>query len=315
MDLARSLKGLPPNFIDEEKLIELKIEIMNKILIGLLLLLSSFHVFAQDGYFIKSKDQTDIFIEDKGTGKPVVILSGGPGLNPNYVYPIHENLSANFRSIILHQRGTGKTVMAKIDSTTLSLEKYIEDLEALRVKLKVDKLILIGQSWGGMLSMEYCSRYPEKVEKLVLVGSGSPSMNFASYFSDNINGRLLPEDLVEKPGMKRIWPGYFYDRASAMASKASTDFTKLSGQPGINKIMVGDYAAKEKQRLANLGNYKGEAYVIQGHQDPVGFAAYEIKSAIPQAKLLFVSQSGHFPWLEKETTQKQFFEYLNKSLQ
>lgn len=287
---------------------------MKKLLFGLLLLSSAFQSFGQDGYFIKSKDQTDIFIEEKGTGKPVIIISGGPGLNPNYVYPIHENLSANFRSVILHQRGTGKTVMAKIDSTTMSLEKYVEDLEALRVKLKVEKLILIGQSWGGMLSMEYCSRYPDKVEKLVLVGSGSPSMNFANYFSDNINFRLHAEDLAEKPGLKRIWPGYFFDRESALASKAAIDFTKINGQPGINSLLVGDYAAKEKQRMANLKKYKGPAYIIQGYQDPVGFAAYEIKAVIPQAELLFVKQSGHMPWFEKESTRKQFYDYLNASL-
>jgi proline iminopeptidase len=282
--------------------------------IGLLIFFTSLQAFAQEGYFIKSKDQTDIFIEEKGTGTPVVLLSGGPGLNPFYVYPIHEQLSKHFRSIILHQRGTGKTVMAKIDSTTLSLDKYVEDLEALRNHLQAKKLILIGQSWGGMLSMEYCSRYPDKVEKLVLVGSGSPSMNFANYFSDNIQMRLRPEDLAEKSGLKRNWIGYFFDRESGLASKAAIDFTKISGQPGINSIMVGDYAAKEKQRLANLKKYKGPAYVIQGYQDPVGFAAYEIKSVIPQAELLFVKQSGHLPWFEKESTQKQFYDFLIKAL-
>lgn len=280
----------------------------------ILIVFVSFHARAQKGYFIKSKDQTPIYIEEKGAGKPVVLLSGGPGLNPNYVYPIHENLSTQVRSIILHQRGTGKTVMPTIDSLSLSLDKYVEDLEALRMHLGVKKLILIGQSWGGMLSMEYCSRYPEKVEKLILVGSGSPSMNFANYFSDNINGRLLPEDLQEKPGLKRIWPGYFFDRSAAMNSKAKTDFSTINGQPGINKIMVSDYAAKEEKRLLNLKKYKGQAFIIQGYQDPVGFAAYEIKTHIPQASLLFVKQSGHFPWLEKESAQKQFFDYLSTAL-
>jgi len=284
-------------------------------LIGLLLFISTISVLAQEGYFIKSKDQTAIFIEEKGTGTPVILLSGGPGLNPDYVYPIHEFLSKNFRSIILHQRGTGKTIMPKIDSTTLSLEKYIEDLEALRSELKLKKLILIGQSWGGMLSMEYCAQNPEKVEKLVFVGSGSPSMKFVNYFSDNIQMRLRPEDLAEKPGMKQIWPGYFFDREAALKSKAAIDFSKIHGQAGINKIMVADYAAKEKQRMINLKKYKGPAFIIQGYQDPVGFAAYDIKSLIPQSQFLFIEQSGHFPWLEKESTQKHFYENLMKALE
>lgn len=287
---------------------------MRVILFVVLLVTGALYANGQEGYFIKSKDQTAIFIEEKGSGTPVVLLSGGPGLNPDYVYPIHEFLSKHVRSIILHQRGTGKTIMPKIDSTTLSLEKYVEDLEALREKLQVKKLILVGQSWGGMLSMEYCSRHPDHVEKLIFVGSGSPSMNFGNYFSDNIQMRLRPEDLTEKPGLKQIWAGYFFDREAALTSKAAIDFTKVSGQPGINKIMVADYAAKEKLRMANLKKYKGQAFVIQGYQDPVGFAGYEIKSVIPQAELLFVNKSGHFPWLEKEGTQKQFYELLKKAL-
>jgi proline iminopeptidase len=287
---------------------------MKKIVFGLLILLATFRSFGQQGYFIKSADQTNIYIEEKGSGKPVILLAGGPGLNPNYIYPIYDKLSLSNRSIILHQRGTGKTVMPKIDSLSLSLDTYVEDLEALRIHLKLNKLILIGQSWGGMLSMEYCSRYPEKVEKLVLLGSGSPSMNFLNYFSDNILSRLFPEDLSGESDLKSIWPGYFFDRSSGMASKATTDFSKMEGQPGINNIMVNDYAAKEEKRISNLRNFKGQAFVIQGYQDPVGFAAYEIKSVIPQAQLLFVSQSGHFPWLEKESARKQFFEYLKNSL-
>ena len=58
---------------------------MKKFVFGLVLFTTALQSFGQEGYFIKSKDQTDIFIEEKGTGKPVIILSGGPGLNPNYV--------------------------------------------------------------------------------------------------------------------------------------------------------------------------------------------------------------------------------------
>jgi len=140
-------------------------------------------------------------------------------------------------------------------------------------------------------------------------------MKFVNYFSDNIQMRLRPEDLAEKPGMKQIWPGYFFDREAALKSKAAIDFSKIHGQAGINKIMVADYAAKEKQRMINLKKYKGPASIIQGYQDPVGFAAYDIKSVIPQSQFLFIEQSGHFPWLEKESTQKHFYENLMKALE
>ena len=47
-------------------------------------------------------------------------------------------------------------------------------------------MTLIGHSWGGMLSMEYASRHPDRVDKLILLGPGGPTDKFSSYFSDNM---------------------------------------------------------------------------------------------------------------------------------
>ena len=93
--------------------------------------------------------------------------------------------------------------------------------------------------------------------------------------------------------------------------KIASQVAKLHAQYDIVLVSSGAVAAGKTY----LKKYKGQAYVIQGYQDPVGFAAYDIKSVIPQSQFLFIEQSGHFPWLEKESTQKHFYENLMKALE
>jgi proline iminopeptidase len=135
----------------------------------------SVNSYAQVGYYITSEDQTGLYVEEYGTGKPVVLLSGGPGLNPVLLEALWENLSQDYRTIILHQRGTGKSFVQTVDSTSMSMDNYVNDLEALRKHLALEKITIAGHSWGGMLAMEYPSKRPERTEKLILLSSGGPT--------------------------------------------------------------------------------------------------------------------------------------------
>ena len=152
-----------------------------------------------------------------------MLLSGGPGLNSDYLNPIWEKLSSNFRCIVMDQRGTGKSIVPSVDSTSMSMANYVNDLEALREHLKLGEIIFIGHSWGGMLAMEYTAIRPDNVKQLILVGSGGPSANFFSYFGDNIFMRLHESDFHEmslldslkKSNLSAICPGYFFDRNMA----------------------------------------------------------------------------------------------------
>ncbi|MGI8637573.1 MAG: alpha/beta fold hydrolase [Segetibacter sp.] len=121
----------------------------------------------QTNYFITSADGTKLYIQEWGNGKPVILLAGGPGLNAIYMDSVWLHLSLMFRCIVIDQRGTGKTTIASLDSQALSMNNYINDLEALRKRLHLEKLTLIGHSWGGMLAMDYAGKYPNHVNKLV----------------------------------------------------------------------------------------------------------------------------------------------------
>lgn len=295
-----------------------------KIIIFLLFLSIALTINGQTEYYVKSADQNNIHVREFGQGTPIVLLAGGPGLNADYMKDIWDTLSSNFRCIILDQRGTGKSQIPTINSVSMSMENYMNDLEALRKHLGIEKLTLIGHSWGGMLTMEYTAHNPDKVGKVILLGPGGPTSKYFSYLGDNITMRLHPEDLEEskelmnqkKGTFKAMWPGYFFDRSKALQSKSTFNFDELEGPREISMPTIFSYLSDEKNRTKLLKNFKGEVYIIQGRQDPIGESTvYEIKELLPQAQVNFIEKCGHFPWLENKGQVHEFYSILRKCLE
>ena len=147
---------------------------------------------AQDGNFTSRGLQ--LHYRSIGTGTPVVILSGGPGFEVDYMRPVAELLPA-YRRILLEQRGTGRSRPPKLNGPDMTLEVAVADLEALREHLEQSRLVLVGHSWGGILAMAYAAAHPDRIDRLVLIGSGGPTLEFVARFQDNIRARMRPEDI------------------------------------------------------------------------------------------------------------------------
>lgn len=287
------------------------------------LILISTVSYGQKEYCISSSDNISIYFQEFGRGETVVLLSGGPGLNPLYMDSVWLNLSSDFRCIVLHQRGTGKSMVSELDSSTFTMQNYVSDLEALRIELGLKAMNIIGHSWGGMLGMEYTARYPEHVNKLILVGPGGPTDKLTKYCWNNMTMRLHPEDIEEintldslkKSTLKGGWPGYFYDRTRALESKSNINFEMITRYASLSQYTVPNYFLLQDERVDLLRNYHNIVHIIQGRQDPMGESTvFEIKEIMPQAQIHFIEKCGHFPWLENEKQIKEFYQLLRNAL-
>lgn len=108
---------------------------------------------------------------DSSSARPVVVfLHGGPGYN-SYSFAVLEGarLEPSLRMVYLDQRGSGRS--ERPANRDYAMSTLVGDVEALRRTLGVERLALIGHSFGGVLALEYAARYPERVSHLVLAST------------------------------------------------------------------------------------------------------------------------------------------------
>ena len=207
-----------------------------------------------------------LYVEECGsqTGIPVIILHSGPGAGEDV------NLRRFFdpqyyRIIIFDQRGCGRSRphMQLINNTTNDL---VEDVEAIRDFLKLDRFVLCGGGFGSTLALLYAQKYPQYIKALLL---------HQIYLA-----RKQDIDWFFKHGASLIYPDYWQEFTSNVPEE------DLANIPAYyNKILEGDnelarMAAAKHWSLwqARCSSLQPHASIIDNFSDPhfaLAFAVIE----------------------------------------
>ncbi|HBS47816.1 TPA: hypothetical protein DEO28_01685 [Candidatus Dependentiae bacterium] len=119
-----------------------------------------------------------LYYEEEGQGTPLVLINGGPGGTHQGFHPYFSQIKDVARIIYYDQRGTGKS--SKDDTgKTYTVKQAVEDLEGLRKALHIDKWVVLGWSYGGLLAQLYALIYPKHCLGLILVASSTGISNSA----------------------------------------------------------------------------------------------------------------------------------------
>lgn len=102
----------------------------------------------------------------KGT---VICLHGGPGAAHNGFRPLIDLTTQGYRVILYDQLGSDKSQVPK-NKELLTVEHFVEELDGFRNALGLDKVSLVGWSWGGMLAMAYALKYQDHLKAMVTTG-------------------------------------------------------------------------------------------------------------------------------------------------
>ncbi len=139
-----------------------------------------------------SLEDARLFYEIVGSGDPIIVVHGGPGLDHAYLQP-GLNALANRNTLIYYdQRGTGRS-NAVLDSTAINLDAFVEDIDALRQALGYQQVSVLAHSFGALIGLEYAARYPESLRTLILMNPVEPG----SRFSEELAARRLAARTVE----------------------------------------------------------------------------------------------------------------------
>lgn len=106
-------------------------------------------------------------------GLPLVLLHGGPG-STHLGLGVLEPLADERRLVFYDQLGCGNSSQPS-DPSLWTVELYVEELANLREALGLERIHLLGHSWGGMLALEYALTQPDGLESLVLSSTLSSS--------------------------------------------------------------------------------------------------------------------------------------------
>src|SRR5256885_3931866 len=109
-----------------------------------------------------------------GSGPVVVCHPGGPGFSSLYFADL-AGLWERFTPVMLNPRGTADSERPA-DARAYAIADYVDDVEALRQHLGLERLMLLAHSHGGVVAQAYAAKHPARVRKLVLA---SPLARFA----------------------------------------------------------------------------------------------------------------------------------------
>ena len=276
-----------------------------------------------EGY-ITTPDKVRIFykIEGKG-GETLVVVHGGPGNSLESVRPDFEPLARNRRVIYYDQRGQGRSELLT-DGKKLGYEHHVADLEALRVHFKLDKMTLIGNSWGGLLISLYAVAHPDRVERLVVDSAAPPVRGFLDDMQDEISRRMKliykPEQLErarksEKPEAwlkakdpvavcREFFPlvlrTYTYSQTLDIGFKGDV----CAGPPeSVRQWRTTNYhvwqSLGDYNLVPKLGAVKAPVLVIHGAADVIPLKSSEFWAfGYPNARLLVIQKAGHIAQVE-----------------
>lgn len=301
--------------------------------VGLNLLLAiafmPLQVFGQQSRTV-ALPEVDLHYEVFGEGFPILLLAGGPGASNKLMLRLVPELQDSWQIIMLDQRGTGQSHLQVIDTSTINLDDYVEDVEAVRRDLGAESLLLLGHSWGGMLAMAVAAKYPERVAGMILVGSGG--MDLETFYASHRNVRYPPKveeaieywatpERYEKSPKKALYEirkanlsTRVFDPASVAEILSDLDFEDVEPYFGeISGLMVQDLERIGYDFRPQLRSYDRPVLIVQGYSGYMVHAAYQIRDNIPGARAAFIDRCGHFPYHEQpEAFYAVVREFLNQ---
>ncbi len=272
----------------------------------------------RDGY-VDAGGGVRLFYRILGAGADtVVVLHGGPGFSMSYLLPDLEPLAAQHVLVFYDQRGTGRSSLVS-DSTSLDAQRFADDLDAVRRHFGIRRLTLLAHSWGAAVAALYAARHPDRVARLLIVDPISVRRMYHARGFQSLDAR---RDSATIGRLRTLGAARLANAGDGAACRAYYRlwFVATLADPEAIGRSRGDFCAGQPEALVNkvksverftlvsLGDWDwrpklpavmAPALVIRGTMDHVPLeSAREWVAALPNARLLSLVGSGHFPYFE-----------------
>jgi len=271
-------------------------------------------------------DGHEVVVYSFGSGDEILFcMSGGPGLPCDYVRDSHSRMADQGYRVIIHdQLGTGASDHPK-DLGLWTVPRFVEEVETVRKALGIDRMHLLGQSWGGILAFAYTLTYPTPVKTIISAnGLADVSLHMANL--ERLRSALGHETVCM---MARHEAAGTTDHPEYQGAIAILNYRHLCRVPkwpaplvrsfdGLNmdiyRTMWGPNeftctgTLQNWSCVAELHRLTTPVLLLTSHHDEVAPpVAAQMKRGLPNAELTIFPNSSHTPFLEEP---EQYFQVL-----
>jgi proline iminopeptidase len=245
-----------------------------------------------EGYLERPIGRTWYRVTGKpGRRTPLVALHGGPGSTHNYFGPL-ERLADERQVVLYDQLGCGRSQRTQEGDWNVAL--FLDELDALREHLRLERIHLLGTSWGGMLAMEHAFARQDSLSSLILSSTLASAEEWALE-AKRLRDLVATDGDFEAQHFHRIDPPC-QEIVRWRAERAPDVYEAMWGPN--EWTMTGALAGWDvRPRLAEL---KLPTLVLRGEYDlSTPAISKTLVEGIPHAREVVFAESSHTPVVEE----------------
>lgn len=265
-----------------------------------------------EGY-VTVADSVRLYYVEAGNGPQVLVAPAALYLEPFLL----DELAVGRRVVFYDSRNRGRSDAA--DLSSISLDRQIEDLEALRMVLGLEQMALLGWSGYGLEMAVYAMRYPERVSRLIQVSPIAPAASIMEQFADTRGhhadrAAVLELDRRAEAGEFDNMPQRYCRLRSEYANPSSFVVVSLADQVPDDCIYPNEWPKNRakffRAYYATYGDFDWRQeledltvprLIIHGREDRIPLEGAEAwAKGFHDARLMVLSPSGHFPFIEQK---------------
>ncbi|WP_406442163.1 alpha/beta hydrolase [Streptomyces sp. NBC_01613] len=265
---------------------------------------------------VTTDDGVRLWASASGRGEPLVLCHGGPGL-----WDMFEDVAGQLADLATvvrwDQRGCGRSERCAGPWTS---ERFVADLDAVRRHFGLERMRLLGHSWGAQLALSYALAHPERVSGLVYVaGTGiGPDSDWHDAFVDRLLARLgeRPERLArwreltdraerseeeEREWAVLQWSAEFEERERALEHSGRMADPWFGINYECNNVLN---AERERswgtpELYAACRDLDVPVLIVDGAHDIRPRSAVDsLERALPRVRRVVLPDAGHMVWTD-----------------
>jgi proline iminopeptidase len=251
-------------------------------------------------------DGYNLNVEELGSGFPMIVLHGGPGLDHRMFRPYLDPLALKYRLLYVDERGQGRS--ERVDPATLSLDRFARDVELLAQALRLDRFALLGHSFGAIIATYHAVELGTAEAYIISGGTDESNAMLADVEAsleamgeagEPIAASWEQEKTVQTEAqlkrLMRVQMPFHFHRKPPRGYLEET-----AGSPGVLRhfanVGYGDFDYRPK-----LGRVANPTLVVVGEHDRTTTprAARVLHEGIAGSELAIVPEAGHMSFVEQ----------------